>query len=141
MKYDAILLNSHLNKHLLMWKLFYFIFYFKCILLIILLKLSHIFLPYISLCPVTPSSPAFPAYFMSMDHTYKFFGFSISYTILNLPLSILYLPIMLPITCTVTSFSLLPLPTDNPPCDLHFCDVVPVLVVCLVCFCFFRLGC
>ena len=27
-------------------------------------------------------------------------------------------------------------PTDNPPCDLHFCDSVPVLVVCLVCFCF-----
>ena len=29
-----------------------------------------------------------------------------------------------------------PYPTDNPPCDLHFCDSVPVLVVCLVCFCF-----
>ena len=33
-------------------------------------------------------------------------------------------------------FSLLPLPTDNPPCDLYFCDSVPVLLVCLVCFCF-----
>ena len=33
-------------------------------------------------------------------------------------------------------FSLLPLLTDNPPCDLHFCNSVPVLVVCLVCFCF-----
>ena len=32
-----------------------------------------------------------------------------------------------------------PLPTDNPPVDLHFCDSVPVL--CLVCFCFFRLSC
>ena len=29
-----------------------------------------------------------------------------------------------------------PLPTDNPPCDPHFCDSVPVLVVCLVCFYF-----
>ena len=28
-------------------------------------------------------------------------------------------------------------PTDNPPCDLHFCDSVLVLVVCLVCFCLF----
>ena len=28
----------------------------------------------------------------------------------------------------------LPLPTDNPPCDLHFCDFVPVLVVSLVWF-------
>ena len=27
-------------------------------------------------------------------------------------------------------------PADNPPCDLHFCDSAPVLVVCLVCFCF-----
>ena len=32
---------------------------------------------------------------MSMGHTYKFFGFSISYAILNLPLSILCLPFML----------------------------------------------
>ena len=37
---------------------------------------------------------------MSMGHTYKFFSFSISYTILNLPLSILYLPFMLLIPCT-----------------------------------------
>ena len=29
-------------------------------------------------------------------------------------------------------FSHLPLPTNNPPCYLHFCDSVPVLVVCLV---------
>ena len=28
---------------------------------------------------------------------------------------------------------------DNPPCDLHFCDSVPVLLVCLVCL-FFVLG-
>ena len=25
-------------------------------------------------------------------------------------------------------------PVDNPPCDLHLCGSVPVLVVCLVCF-------
>ena len=31
-------------------------------------------------------------------------------------------------------FSPFPLPTDNPPCDLHFCESLPVLVVCLVCF-------
>ena len=71
---------------------------------------------------------------MSMGCTYKFFGFSISHTILNLPLSILYLPFMLLIPYTFPPFSLLPLPTDNPPGDLHFCDSVPVLVVCLVCF-------
>ena len=50
-------------------------------------------------------SPLFPSIlhsplFMSMGHTYTFFGFSIPYTIPNLPLSILYLPFMLPIPCT-----------------------------------------
>ena len=29
-------------------------------------------------------------------------------------------------------FSLTLFPIDNPPCDLHFCDSVPVLVVCFV---------
>ena len=33
-------------------------------------------------------------------------------------------------------FSPGPLPIDNPPYDFHFYDSVPVLVVCLVCFCF-----
>ena len=33
-------------------------------------------------------------------------------------------------------------PLDNPPCDLHFCGSVPVLVACLVCFCVcFRCDC
>ena len=33
-------------------------------------------------------------------------------------------------------------PIDNPPCDLHFCGSVSVLVVCLVFLCFgFRCGC
>ena len=84
----------------------------------------------------TPSHPIPPFQFMSMGLTYKFFGFYISYTILNLPLSILYLPFMLLIPCTFHPFTPLPFPTDNPPCDLHFCDCVPVLLVCLVCFCF-----
>ena len=42
---------------------------------------------------------------------------------------------------TFSPFSPHPLPTDNPPRNLHFCDSVPVLVVCLVCFCFFRFSC
>ena len=72
--------------------------------------------------------------FMSMGCTYKFFGFYISDTILNLPLFILYLLFMLLSLCTFPP-SPLPLPTDNPPCDLHFCDSVPILVICLVCCC------
>ena len=72
---------------------------------------------------------------MFMGCTCKFFGFSISYTIINLPLSILYLTFMLLISCTFSSTLPSPLPTDNPPCDLHFCDSVPVVVGCLVYFC------
>ena len=44
---------------------------------------------------------------------------------------------------SLSPFLLPPPPTDNPPCDLHFCEPVPVLVVCLVhfcCFFFFFLG-
>ena len=67
-----------------------------------------------------------------MGRAYKFFSFSISYTILNLPLSILYLPVMLLIPCNFSP--ILPLPADNPPCDLYFSDSVPVIVICLVCF-------
>ena len=37
--------------------------------------------------------------------------------------------------------SLLPFPSDNLPCDFHFCYSFPVLVVCLVCFCFWGFCC
>ena len=74
--------------------------------------------------------------------TCKFFGFSISHTILNIPLSIVYLPIILLIPCTFSLILPLHFPTGNAPCALHFCGSVPVLVVCLVFFCFgFRCGC
>ena len=63
-----------------------------------------------------------------------------SYIILNLPLSVLYLPIMLPIPCTFSPFSPLPLPADNPLGDLQFCDSISVPVVCLVHF-FLRFSC
>ena len=73
---------------------------------------------------------------MSMGHTYKFFGFYISYTILTLPLSIFHLSSMLLILCTFPPLSLSHSPVDTPPCDLHLYGSVPVLVVCLVCSCF-----
>ena len=75
----------------------FFLFYLLCkyILLIMLLHVSHFFLPFITLHLAVPSPPAFPPYFRSMGHTYKFFDFFISYTILNFPLSILYLPLIL----------------------------------------------
>ena len=100
------------------------------------LELSHFFFPYIPLCPASPSRQHCPPQFMSMGRKCKFFGFSISYTILNLSLSVLYLQIMLLSPCTFPPILPRLLPADNPPCDFHFCDSVPVLVVCLVCFCF-----
>ena len=78
-------------------------------------------------CPPPPSHIP-PLQFMSMGHTYKFFGFSISYTILTLPLSIFYLPFMLLILCTFPPLSPSHSPVDNPPCDLHFCGSIPILL-------------
>ena len=114
---------------------------------------KNIFIDYaITVVPFPPPTPLHPAHplpptfppleFMSMGHTYKFFGFYISYTILTLPLSIFHLSSMLLILCTFPPLSPSHSPIDNPPCDLHFCDSVSVLVVCLVFFCFgFRCGC
>ena len=79
-----------------------------------------------------PSSNPLP-WFMSMGHAYKFFGFSISYTVLNNPLSCTYQFVLLN-PRTLSLILLLPLSADNPPNDLHICDSVPVLLVCLVCF-------
>ena len=66
--------------------------------------------PFIPLLTEHPLPLAFPLpQLMSMGHTYKFFGFYISYTILNLPLSIFYLPFMLLILCTFSPSLSLPL--------------------------------
>ena len=114
--------------------------FLKIYLLIMLLQLSH-FPPFTPLHHAHPLPPTFLPYssyykFIHISHTYKFFGFYISYAILTLPLSIFYLPFMLLILCTFPPTLFLPLPVDNPPCDLRFCGSVPVLVVCLACFCF-----
>ena len=99
------------------WYLVFLFLFLKYILLIMLLQLAFFSLLY--------SSP----------YIYLLFGFSISHTILtilNLPLSVFYLPFMLLVPCTFSSIFPLAFPTDNPLCDLNFCDSVPVLVVCLV---------
>ena len=90
----------------------YFIF-LKYILLIMLLQLSHFFPPFYSPLPCTPlPTNILPPQFMSMGATYKFFGFSISHTIPNIPLCILYLPFMLLIPCTFSLTLALP---PHPP--------------------------
>ena len=126
-----------LSTFLLFWYLFFNIFYWLCYY-----SCPIFFSSLYSPLPYTPPPTSIsPPYFMSMDQTYKSFGFSTTHTILNLPLSILYLPFY-PLYLFPHSASL-PLPVDNPPCDLHFCESVPILVVCLVCFCFvfLRFGC
>ena len=63
------------------------------------------FPPFIPLYPAQPFLPAFsPLQLMPMSRTYNFFGFYISCTILKLPLSILYVPIMLIILGTFSTF-------------------------------------
>ena len=96
------------------------------------------FSQYPQLSPLHPALPTFqhsPHQFMSMGCTYKFFESSVSHTIF-LPLPINFMP------TNFASYSLylfpppFPLPTEIPPCDVHFCDSVLVLLVCLVHFCF-----
>ena len=75
------------------------------------------FSPLYSPLPCTPPPTIIaPPYFMSVGRIYKFFGFSTYHTILNLPLSILYLPITLLIPCT---FSPIVPPTSSPLITLH----------------------
>ena len=112
---------------------FHFIF-LKYILLITLLQFSQ-FSPSIPLPPYTPNPPASPPQFMSMGCTYKFFGFSVTYTVLNLSPSTLCQPIMLLIPCPFLPIPPLPVPTENPPCDLHFSSYV-LCSSCLLSFCF-----
>ena len=79
-----------------------------------LLQLSHFFSPLFLSTLHSPPTSISPPHFklMSMGCMNKYFGFSISYTILNLPLSILYLQFMLLIPCTSSPI----LPPPSPHC-------------------------
>ena len=90
---------------------------------------------FIPLHPAHTPTHISPLYFMSMGHTYKFFGFYISYTILifSLSISTYQLCYLFPVPFTPSP---LPFQAANPACDIHFCDSVPVLLVCLVHFWF-----
>ena len=77
--------------------------------------------------PCTPSPSGIPAPSPPLvhvyGHTYKFFGFYISCTILNLPLSFLYLPFMLLIPCTFSPL----LPSPSPLITLHVISIFVIL--------------
>ena len=100
-----------------------------------LLQLSHFFSP-LCLPPFTPSLQHFPL--SSRPWVIHRSSLASPFPVLFLTFPCLFcayqlcflFPVPLP------SISSYPLPTSNPPCDLHFCDSVPVLVACLVCFCF-----
>ena len=86
-----------------------------------LLQLSQFF----SLCPSLPGTPIPSSNPPICSCPWVVLWLHISYTVLNTPLPILYLPFMLLNPCTFSS--VLPLP---PPSDLCIYDSVPVLVVC-----------
>ena len=105
-----------------------------------LLQLSQFFLPFIPIHPACPLPPTFPhlsscpwvihtsslacpflILFLTSPHLFCIYHFCFLFPVPFLPSSPL-------------------LPDDNPQCDLHFCDSVPVLVVCLVCFFCFLSG-
>ena len=90
--------------------------------------------------PCTPLPSAFPApQFMSM--VIHISSLASTFPILFLTSLCLFCAYHLCFLFPVpfSPFSTLPLPADNPPCDLHFSDSVPVLVVFV--FVFFRFSC
>ena len=100
--------------------------------------MSHFFLPFIHFFPA-PSPPAFPSlsscpWVIHISHISSLASlFPILFLISFCLFCTYHLCLLFPVP--FLTFSPLPLPTDNPPCD-HFCDSVPVLVVSLVCFVF-----
>ena len=121
---------------LMIYRIFSFLF-FKYVLLIMLLQLSHFFLSFIPLYPLTHhysphlSSCPWVIHISSLASPVPIIFFTSP--------SILYYHLYFLFPVPYPSFS--PYTTScNPPCDLYFCESVTVLVVCLVhfCFCFFR---
>ena len=98
-----------------------------------------IFSPFYVLLSCTPSPTIIPPHLSSCPWVVHISSlaspFSILFLISPCPFCTYNLCLLFPVPCP--SFHL---PTDTPPSDLYFCDSVPVLVVCLVCFCFCFLG-
>ena len=69
--------------------------FLKNVLLIMLLQLSQFF-PFVPLCPAPPTPSGHLHTFVHiLGHAYKFFGYSISYTVLYIPMAILWLSVLL----------------------------------------------
>ena len=126
--------HGHENQFLKFWiPMFLFCEY---ILLIRLLHLSHFFSPIYSplLCNTfPPTSPPSLSWYPWVIHVS-----SLASTFPILFLTGLFYTYQLCSLFPVPFHPFSPhhLPADKPPWDLHFCDSVPVLIVCLVSFCF-----
>ena len=139
----SYLIFFQLNMHEVCWcwtpaifKTFWnllFILFFKYILLFML------FVPFFSPLYAPPPCTLLPPAFPPLSSC----PWVIHISSLASPFPILFLTSPCPF-CAYQSCFLFPvpfppfspLPADNPPCDLHFCESVPVLAVCLVYFCF-----
>ena len=99
-----------------------------------LLQLSH-FHPFTQLHPAHPLPPTFPTY-SSCPWVILISSLASTFPILIFISPHLFYAYQLCFLLPVPFPPILPLalPTNNPPCDLHFYDSLPVLVVCLVCF-------
>ena len=99
-----------------------------------LLQLSH-FRPFTQLHPAQPLPPTFPPY-SSCPWVILISSLGSTFPTLFLPSPFLFSTYHLCYLFSVPFPLLSPSqsPIDNPPCDLHFCGSVLVLVVCLVCF-------
>ena len=103
-----------------------------------LLQLSHFFLPFIPLHPAPHPPTSIPQNFSLCPWAVRISSLVSPFPVLFLTSPCLFCTYELCFSFPVPfpPFSPLPLTDDNPPCDLHYCDSVPVLVVCLVCFLF-----
>ena len=131
--------NPHVFGEISSLFIYYSFILFKIYLSIMLLSCP----PLHSLHPAHPLPPTFPSY-SSCPWIIHISSLASTLPILFLPSPCLFSTYHLCYLFSLTFYPLSPSnsPADNPPCDLHFCGFVPVLVVCLVCFCFcFRCGC
>ena len=104
-----------------------------------LLQLSHFFLHIILLCPAPPPSSIPPL--LHVHRLYISILWLVHFLYYSKPPPVYFVPTIYASYCMHHSLLFIPFPspTENHPCDLHFCDSVLVLVVCFFSFSsFFR---
>ena len=114
---------------------YFFIFILKIFLIDYAITVFPIFSPLSPLCPACPHPSASP-FQSTSPHPWVVYISSLS---LLFPIPFFILPVyLMPTNHAASSLYLfppippLPLPTEIPPCDVHFTYSFPVLVGCLV---------